>query len=188
MSKPAGSSRTSAPMIRLSRMLPTWVLSGSVQSGTQFSCTSTHCRPEVRGHRGDLAGVVGLVAADRHQGVRALGQRLGDEVLQLAGLVAAVGEAGVAVLALGPHLGAAEVGAEPGQRMDRAGPEGQLVAREVLEGHVRSIAVRLGSRPSCRATAVAARMVSAMQDAFVIGTRMLLASTNVASGWLSRSM
>ena len=61
-------------------------------------------QPEVRGHRGDLAGVVGLVATDRDQGVRALGQRLGDEVLQLAGLVAAVGEARVAVLALGPDL------------------------------------------------------------------------------------
>ena len=45
MSKPAGSSRTSAPMTRLSRMLPTWVLSGSVHSGTQFSCTSTHSSP-----------------------------------------------------------------------------------------------------------------------------------------------
>ena len=32
-------------MIRLSMMLPTWVLSGSVQSGTQFSCTSTHFSP-----------------------------------------------------------------------------------------------------------------------------------------------
>ena len=45
MSKPAGSSRTSAPMTRLSRMLPTWVLTGSVQSGTQFSCTSTQSSP-----------------------------------------------------------------------------------------------------------------------------------------------
>ena len=44
------------------------------------------------------------------------------------------------------------------------------------------------SSPSCRATAVAATTVSAMQEALVIGTRMLLASTNVASGWLIRSM
>ena len=44
-----------------------------------------------------------------------------------------------------------------------------------------------GSSPSCRATAVAASTVSAMQEALVIGTRMLLARTNVASGWLTSS-
>ena len=40
MSKPAGSSRTSAPMIRDSRMLPTRSLTESGQS-THFSWTST---------------------------------------------------------------------------------------------------------------------------------------------------
>ena len=40
MPKPAGSSRTSAPMIRLSRMLPTRSLTQSGQS-THFSWTST---------------------------------------------------------------------------------------------------------------------------------------------------
>jgi hypothetical protein len=44
MPKPAGSSRTSAPMIRLSMMLPTRSLTQSGQS-TQFSCTSTAFRP-----------------------------------------------------------------------------------------------------------------------------------------------
>ena len=109
MSKPCGSSRASAPMIRDSRMLPTLSLTGSSQS-THFSCTRRHLRPEVRGDGGDLTGVVGLVAADRHQGVGALRQRVGDDVLELAGLVAAEGQPAVAVLPLGPDLGAAEVG------------------------------------------------------------------------------
>ena len=56
------------------------------------------------GDRGDLAGVIGLHPADRDQRVGALGQRIGDQVLQLAGLVAAEGEPGVAVLPLGPDL------------------------------------------------------------------------------------
>ena len=44
MSKPASSSRTSAPMIRLSMMLPTRSLTLSGQS-THFSCTSTQLIP-----------------------------------------------------------------------------------------------------------------------------------------------
>ncbi len=44
MSKPASSSRTSAPMIRLSMMLPTRSLTLSGQS-THFSCTSTQLMP-----------------------------------------------------------------------------------------------------------------------------------------------
>ena len=44
MSNPASSSRTSAPMIRLSRMLPTRSLTQSGQS-THFSWTSTHLIP-----------------------------------------------------------------------------------------------------------------------------------------------
>ena len=44
MSKPDGSRRTSAPMMRDSRMLPTLSLTGSSQS-THFSCTSRHFRP-----------------------------------------------------------------------------------------------------------------------------------------------
>ena len=91
-------------------------------------------QPELRGDGGHLPGVVGLDAADRDQRVGTLGQRVGDEVLQLAGLVAAVGEAAVAVLALGPDRGAAEVRAEPLQRMHRARAEQQRVAREVLSG------------------------------------------------------
>ena len=44
----------------------------------------------------------------------------------------------------------------------------------------------MASSPSRRATAVAASTVSPMQETLVVG-RMLLASTNVDSGWLSRS-
>ena len=50
----------------------------------------------------DLPGVVGLDATDRDERVTALGQRVGDQILQLAGLVPAEGDAGVAVLPLGP--------------------------------------------------------------------------------------
>ncbi len=89
-------------------MLPTRSLTESGQS-TQLSWTSTRLEAEVRGDGGDLAGVVGLVAADGDQGVGALREGVGDEVLELAGLVAAVGEPAVAVLALGPDRGAAEV-------------------------------------------------------------------------------
>src|SRR5690606_28619225 len=42
------------------------------------------------GDGGHLAGVVGLHAADGHQGVAALVEGVGDQVLQFAGLVAAV--------------------------------------------------------------------------------------------------
>ena len=59
---------------------------------------------ELRGDRGDLPRVVRLHAADRDERVAALRQRLRDEVLQLPRLVAAVCEAGVAVLALRPDL------------------------------------------------------------------------------------
>ncbi len=60
--------------------------------------------PEVVGHAGHLAGVVRLHAADGHERVAALGQGVGREVLELAHLVAAEGDAAVAVLALGPDL------------------------------------------------------------------------------------
>ena len=75
------------------------------------------------GDRGHLPGVVGLHAADADERVRALPERVGDQVLQLAGLVAAVGQPAVAVLALGPDAGTAEVIAEPVQRVHGAGAE-----------------------------------------------------------------
>ena len=134
MSKPCGSRRESAPIIRDSRMLPTLSLTGSSQ-GTHFSCTRRHFRPEVGGDRRDLPGVVRLVAADRDQRVGTAGEHVGDDVLELADLVAAEREAAVDVLTLGPDLGAAEVGAQPAQVLQRARPEGERVARDVVETH-----------------------------------------------------
>ena len=59
---------------------------------------------QVAGHACHLPGVVGLDPAYRHQGVAPLLKGGGDQVLQLADLVAAEGDARVAVLALGPDL------------------------------------------------------------------------------------
>ena len=60
-------------------------------------------QPEARRHRRHLPRVVGLHAADRDQRVAAGRERVGDQVLELAGLVAAEGDARVAVVALGPQ-------------------------------------------------------------------------------------
>src|SRR5580704_11723492 len=87
------------------------------------------------GDRGDLPRVVGLHPADADQGVRALPERVGDQVLQLPGLVAAEGQPAVAVFSFGPDAGAAEVIAEPVQRMHGAGAEQQGVTLEVVQGH-----------------------------------------------------
>ena len=87
-----------------------------------------------RGGR-DLARVVGLDAADRDERVAALGERVGDEVLELARLVAAVGEAAVAVVALGPDRGAAEVARQPVEAVDGRRAEQQRVAGERVEAH-----------------------------------------------------
>ncbi len=78
--------------------------------------------PELGGDGRNLAGGVGLDAPDGHQGVGFLGECVGDEVLELAGLVAAEGQAAVAVLALGPDLGSAQVRGEPRERADGLGP------------------------------------------------------------------
>jgi hypothetical protein len=94
----------------------------------------------VRGHRGHLARLVRLDAADRHQRVAALRQRLGNQVLQLAGLVAAEGEGAVAVLALGIQLHlAAQVRAQALQRLDRRRAEGEGMAGVALQVHGMSV-------------------------------------------------
>jgi hypothetical protein len=91
-------------------------------------------QPEPRSDRRDLARVVRLHAADRHERVAALCERLRGEVFELAHLVAAVREAGVAILALRPDLdAAAEMLAQPLERMDRRRSEQQVDAREVGE-------------------------------------------------------
>ena len=100
---------------------------------------------ETRGDRRDLARVVGLHATDRHERVAALREGLGHEVLELADLVAPVGEARVAVLALGPDLHlASEVLLEALEPMDRRRPERQRDPLEVGEAHRRDV-----NAPSC---------------------------------------
>jgi hypothetical protein len=75
--------------------------------------------------------VIRLHTADRHKSVAILCDGVGDEVLKLSDLVAAEGEAGVAVLALGVDLYAAtEMRGEPLQFLDRRRAEHQLIARE----------------------------------------------------------
>ena len=54
--------------------------------------------------RGDHAGMVRLHAADRDQRVGVGGDRVGDDVFELAQLVAAEGQPRIAVLALGVEL------------------------------------------------------------------------------------
>ena len=107
-----------------------------------------------RRHRRDLARVVGLHAADRHERVAALRESIRDEVFELARLVAAVGDAGVAVLALGPDCRAAEIGCEPLQRMHGRGPEEQGIGGVVEQaGHrapVRAGGWGCGVAPSSR--------------------------------------
>ena len=54
-----------------------------------------------------------------------------DKTDKFVSSYAAEREAAVHVLALGPDLGATEVVAQPAQVLQRAGPEGQRVARDV---------------------------------------------------------
>ena len=61
-------------------------------------------KPEAGGDGRDLPRVVRLDAADRDERVASLREGVRGQVLELARLVAAVGEPGVAVLALRPQL------------------------------------------------------------------------------------
>ena len=90
---------------------------------------------ELRGDRRYLARVVRLDAADRHQRVAPLRERIGHEVFHLPHLVAAEGEAGIAVLALGEDFDlAAEMPRQAIELFDRRRAEGERVAREILQG------------------------------------------------------
>ena len=92
---------------------------------------------EVARDAGHGARVVRLDAADRDERVAALRQRVGGEELELARLVAAVREPGVAVVTLRPHVHlAAEVLTQPGEPMHRRRPEEQRRAGMVVEAHV----------------------------------------------------
>jgi hypothetical protein len=83
-----------------------------------------------------LAGLVGLDAANRHQGVAALLDGFGNQVFKLACLVATEGQAAVAVFALGVQLDlAAQVFAEALQGGDGRWTEGQRIALETIQVH-----------------------------------------------------
>ena len=131
---PARTSRTSAPGQPADQDVADLVVHGV--GPVHPTLLHEHAlEPGAGGDGGDLAGVVGLHAADGDERVAALGERVGDEVLQLAGLVAAVRDTGVAVLALGPEGGAAEVRGQPLQRVHGRGPEEERVALERGKGH-----------------------------------------------------
>src|SRR3954447_5471359 len=89
--------------------------------------------------RGDLAGVVRLNAADRDERVAALRECVGDQILELAGLVTAKRKAAVAIVALRPHLRAAEMGAGALEPMNRRRAEDQRVAFEGFKDQRRSL-------------------------------------------------
>jgi hypothetical protein len=87
----------------------------------------------------DLPRLVRLNAADRHQRVAGLRQCLGDQVFELAGLVATERKAAVAVLAFGKQVDlAAEMRAQALQGLDRRRAKGQCVTRKAAEVHGRS--------------------------------------------------
>src|SRR5439155_1495892 len=104
------------------------------------------------GGRRYLTRVVRLDAADGDERVGALRDRVGDEVLELARLVAAEGQAGAHVVALRPQGSAAQVIGQTLERMDGRRPEQERVALEPVERrrHARSVARR---RPNATRTA-----------------------------------
>src|SRR6185369_3710033 len=91
---------------------------------------------ELGGHGCDLARVVGLHPADGDQRVAILRDRFRHQIFELAHLVAAEGEAGIAILALGPDLDPpAEMVAEPLQLLDWRRAEGQFEPWKFVEPH-----------------------------------------------------
>jgi hypothetical protein len=95
---------------------------------------ATKAKP--RGDGRDLARVVRLHAADRDEGVAPLRKRVRGEVLEFAHLVAAVREAGVAVLAFRPDVDlAAEVFAQALEPMYRRRSEEERDTIETLGTH-----------------------------------------------------
>src|SRR5262249_55475262 len=89
---------------------------------------------------------------DRDEGVAPLCQGVGDEVLELAGLVATVGKTRADVIALGPELCTAQMRGQPFEAMHGTRPENERVALEPVERrrHWHSVASR---RPNATRTA-----------------------------------
>jgi hypothetical protein len=78
--------------------------------------------------------VVRLHPADRDQRIGVGGDRIGNDVFELAQLVAAESQSRIAVLALGVELDlAAQMCAEPLQLLDMRGSEGEWIAFELLQ-------------------------------------------------------
>src|SRR6266853_4368908 len=91
---------------------------------------------QVRCHGGDLPRLVRLDTTNGYQRVAALGQRLGDQVLELAGLVAAESQAAVAIFTLGVEIDlAAQMRAQALQGLDWCGAESQRMTGEALQVH-----------------------------------------------------
>ena len=89
---------------------------------------------ELRRDGCDLAGVVGLHAANRDQRIGTGRDRIRDNVLELAKFVAAKGESRVAVLAFRPERRAAvQIVAEALQFFDGCRAKGERVALKALE-------------------------------------------------------
>ena len=89
---------------------------------------------ELGGDRRDLARVVRLHPSDGDQGIGVRRDGVGHDVLELADLVAAEGEARIAIVALGVELDrAAQMLGEPIQLFDRRRAEGQRIAFELLQ-------------------------------------------------------
>src|SRR5581483_2644032 len=78
----------------------------------------------------------------------ALREGVREQVLELASLVAAVGEARADVVALRPDLRAREVLGQPLERMDRRRPEQQRVAVEAVERARHAVTLRAPGRES----------------------------------------
>src|SRR5581483_2771723 len=89
--------------------------------------------PQTRGDRRGRPGAVRLERPHGDEGVRALAQGLVDEVLELADLVAALGEPGQ-VVALDVQLDV-EGRTEPRQRLDRSRCGGEPEARPERTAH-----------------------------------------------------
>ena len=133
MSKPSSTSRTSAPMMRLEHDVAHPVVDG-VLVGNPGLLHQPALHADFRRDRSDLAGMVRLHAADRDQRVGVRGDRVGDDIFELAQLVAAEREARIAVLALGVELDlAAEMGAQARELLDRRRTERERVAIKLFQ-------------------------------------------------------
>src|SRR5688572_24111653 len=95
---------------------------------------------DLRSGRRNLACVIGLQTADRHERIGARSNRIGHDVFELPELVAAQREPGIAIVALGVDLYfSAERCRQPRQMLDGRRTEGQRIAIELLhEGHCTS--------------------------------------------------